>query len=187
MSRWRSPWQARWAVTETIVSLGPRPWQRHRYDRLGAPGDLGWVIQRHGEVYAEEFGWDTTFEALVASIVAGYAAARDPAREAAWIAEAAGRRAGSVFCVAHDECVAKLRILLVDPAARGLGLGAALVDECVRFAAAAGYEELRLWTNHPLVAARRIYERAGFRVVEEQSQRSFGHDLVGQTFARRLG
>jgi GNAT superfamily N-acetyltransferase len=153
---------------------------------LGQPGDLGWVVQRHGEIYAEEFGWDTSFEALVARIVADYAADHDPAREAAWIAEADGERAGCVFCVAHDEGAAKLRILLVERWARGRGLGAALVAECVRFATAAGYEELRLWTNHPLVAARRIYDSAGFRLVAEEPHHSFGHDLIGQTFARDL-
>jgi GNAT superfamily N-acetyltransferase len=144
------------------------------------------VVARHGEVYAEEFGWDTTFEALVARIVADYAERHDPGREAAWIAEVDERRAGCVFCVAEDERVAKLRILLVDPAARGLGLGRRLVDRCVAFAREAGYRELRLWTNHPLVAARRIYEAVGFELVESEPHRSFGHDLVGQVFSLPL-
>jgi GNAT superfamily N-acetyltransferase len=153
---------------------------------LGRPGDLGWVVMRHGEVYAAEFGWDTSFEALVARIVADYAETSDPAREAAWIAEADGERAGCVFCVAQDDRTAKLRILLVDPRFRGHGLGAALVGACVDFAREAGYEELRLWTNHPLVAARRFYEAAGFALVAEERHRSFGHDLTGQTFSLEL-
>src|SRR5436190_12985579 len=113
---------------------------------LGEPGDLGWVVQRHGEVYAREFGWNTDFEALVARIVADYAQAHDPVREAAWIAELDGERAGCVFCVADSARVAKLRILLVDPRFRGHGLGAELVAACVGFASGAGYDELRLWT-----------------------------------------
>src|SRR3954462_12104110 len=120
---------------------------------LGRPGDLGWVVLRHGEVYAREFGWGTSFEALVARIAADFAQRHDPAREAAWIAEVDGTRAGCVFCVADGEDVAKLRILLVDPAFRGRGLGAQLVATVVEFARAAGYGELRLWTNDPLVAA----------------------------------
>src|SRR5215469_15614638 len=111
--------------------------------RLGRPGDLGWVVMAHGEVYAAEFGWDESFEALVARIVADYAAGRDPAREAAWIAEINGRRVGCVFCVAADEGTAQLRILLVDPAARGHGLGRALVDQCVAFARQAGYQQIK--------------------------------------------
>jgi GNAT superfamily N-acetyltransferase len=153
---------------------------------LGRPGDLGWVVMAHGELYAAEFGWDTTFEALVAEIVAGYAAGHDPAREAAWIAELGGRRVGCVFCVAGDEATAKLRILLVHPDARGHGLGGRLVDECVDFARAAGYARMRLWTNHPLAAARRVYLRRGFTLVEEAPHRSFGVDLVGQTYELAL-
>jgi GNAT superfamily N-acetyltransferase len=136
----------------------------------------------HGEVYAQEFGWDTTFEALVARIVADYAADHDPTREAAWIAEVGGERVGCVFCVAKDETTAQLRILLVHPNGRGLGLGARLVDECVEFARDAGYERIVLWTNHPLVAARDIYLAFGFALTDEESHHSFGHDLVGQTY-----
>lgn len=154
--------------------------------RLGEPGDLGWVVMAHGETYAEQFGWDTDFEALVARIVADYAAARDPARNAAWIAEVDGERAGCVFCVAGDAETAKLRILLVDPAARGLGLGRRLVDECVRFARAAGYRRLSLWTNDVLTSARRIYQAAGFELVAEARHHSFGHDLTGQTWSLKL-
>jgi GNAT superfamily N-acetyltransferase len=133
-------------------------------------------------VYAEEFGWDADFEALVARIVADYAAGRDPARDAAWIAELEGRRVGCVFCVAADETTAQLRILLVEPSARGNRLGGSLVDECVAFARTAGYRRMRLWTNHPLAAARAIYLARGFRLVEEEPHHSFGVDLVGQVY-----
>ncbi|HEY3000001.1 MAG TPA: GNAT family N-acetyltransferase [Acidimicrobiales bacterium] len=150
--------------------------------RLGRPGDLGWVVMAHGELYADEFGWDTTFEALVARIVAEYAAGDDPDRQAAWIAEAGGRRVGCVFCVPVDAETAQLRILLVDPAARGAGVGGRLVDECLRFARGAGYRRMRLWTNDPLVAARHVYLSRGFRLVEEEPHRSFGTDLVGQVY-----
>jgi GNAT superfamily N-acetyltransferase len=153
---------------------------------LGRPGDLGWVVMAHGEVYAAEFGWDTSFEALVARIVADYAAAHDPSREAAWIAEVDGKRAGCVFCVAADEHTAQLRILLVDPSARGRRLGGRLVDECLSFARRAGYARMRLWTNHPLVAARQIYLSRGFRLVEEEPHHSFGVALSGQVYERDL-
>ena len=149
---------------------------------LGAPGDLGWVVMAHGEVYAAEFGWDSTFEALVARIVADYAADHDPAREAAWIAETGGRRVGCVFCVRSDETTAKLRILLVDPAARGTHLGGRLLDECVAFARQAGYARMTLWTNHPLAAARHVYLSRGFTLVGEEPHHSFGADLVGQVY-----
>lgn len=150
---------------------------------LDRPGDLGWVVKAHGETYAAEFGWDTSFEALVARIVADYAGGHDPAREAAWIAQVDGERAGCVFCVdAHEDDTAVLRILLVDPAARGHGLGGRLVDTCLGFARAAGYRRMRLWTNDPLVAARQIYLRRGFRLTAEEPHRSFGADLLGQTY-----
>jgi GNAT superfamily N-acetyltransferase len=155
--------------------------------RLGKPGDLGWVIGAHGEVYASEFGWDTSFEALVARIVADYAETADARRDAAWIAETPdGERVGCVFCVAADEHTAKLRILLVHPSARGQRLGARLVDECVRFARDAGYKRMVLWTNDPLVAARRIYLAAGFVLTGEEPHHSFGVDLVGQTYELEL-
>jgi GNAT superfamily N-acetyltransferase len=149
---------------------------------LGRPGDLGWVVQAHGEIYAAEFGWDGQFEALVARIVADYAAAHDPLREAAWIAERNGRRVGCVFCVAADPDTAQLRILLVDPAARGQRLGDRLTRACIDFARAAGYRRMRLWTNHPLAAAREVYLRAGFTLVESNEHHSFGVDLVGQVY-----
>jgi GNAT superfamily N-acetyltransferase len=155
--------------------------------RADQPGDLGWVVMAHGEVYARQFDWDTTFEALVAKIVADYAGRHDPQREAAWVVEVDGRRVGCVFCVAaEDPAVAKLRILLVTPDARGLGIGSRLVDECLRFARSAGYERMILWTNDVLVSARRIYQAAGFTLTDEERHRSFGHDLVGQNWVRDL-
>jgi len=154
--------------------------------RPPGPGDFGWVVERHGALYAQEFRWDETFEALVARIVADFVDHRDPAREAAWIAEVDGDRVGCVFCVQESDEAARLRILLVEPGARGMGIGGRLVDECIRFARRAGYTKVVLWTNDVLVAARRIYERAGFRLVEEETHRSFGHDLVGQTWVLTL-
>jgi GNAT superfamily N-acetyltransferase len=138
----------------------------------------------HGEVYAEEFGWDASFEGLVARIVADYAAGRDPNREAAWIAELGGRRVGCIFCVADRDRAdtALLRILLVHPDGRGLDLGRRLVTTCLQFARDAGYQRMRLWTNHPLAAARHLYLERGFRLVAEEPHHSFGVDLVGQTY-----
>jgi GNAT superfamily N-acetyltransferase len=154
--------------------------------RLDQPGDLGWVAMAHGELYAEEFGWDGSFEALVSRIVADYAGNRDPDREAAWIAEVDGRRAGCVFCVSDDETTARLRALLVHPDARGRGLGERLVATCLDFARAAGYRRITLWTNDVLVSARTIYIAAGFELVDQERRHRFGHDLVGQNWARRL-
>jgi GNAT superfamily N-acetyltransferase len=137
----------------------------------------------HGEVYASEFGWDTSFEALVARIVADYAGGHDPALETAWIAELDGNRVGCIFCVRGDAPgVAKLRILLVHPDGRGRGLGGRLVDAGIAFARAAGYERMVLWTNDPLVAARHLYLERGFVLTAEEPHRSFGADLVGQTY-----
>lgn len=150
--------------------------------RAPLPGDLGWVIQKHGAVYADEYRWDSSFEALVARIVADYAEQHDVQREAAWIAEVNGEPAGCVFCVRKSDTTGQLRLLLVDPAARGMGIGARLVAECVSFARRARYAELMLWTNDALAAARHLYEQAGFRLENEERHRSFGHDLVGQTW-----
>lgn len=151
---------------------------------LGQPGDLGWVVMAHGEVYAAEFGWDSSFEALVARIVADYAADHDPRREAAWVAELDGRRVGCIFCVAdpEHEAIAKLRILLVHPDGRGHGLGGELLDRLLGFARQVGYERVRLWTNHPLVAARHIYLSRGFALINEEPHHSFGVELIGQVY-----
>ena len=150
---------------------------------LGEPGDLGWVIQAHGEIYFREYGWDPSFEALVARIVADYAGSRDPVRENAWIATLDGRRVGCVFCIdGRADDTAVLRILLVDPVARGHGVGGRLVDACVGFARDAGYQRMRLWTNDPLVAARHVYLKRGFRLTASEPHHSFGADLIGQTY-----
>ena len=151
------------------------------------PGDLGWVVERHGARYAAEYGWDATFEALVARIVADFAERRDTRREAAWIAELDGERVGCVFCSAADaKDTAQLRLLLVEPSARGSGVGTRLVDECLRFAKRSGYARITLWTNDVLIAARRIYERAGFRCDHREPHHSFGRDLVGEYWSRDL-
>lgn len=150
--------------------------------RAQEPGDMGWVVQRHGELYFREYGWDETFEALVAGIVADFVNDHDPTKERCWIAEMDGENVGCVFCVKANDEVAKLRLLLVEPKARGLGLGDRLVEECIRFSQSRGYEKLALWTNSVLVSTRRIYEAKGFELVEEEEHRSFGKALVGQNW-----
>jgi GNAT superfamily N-acetyltransferase len=150
---------------------------------LGRPGDLGWVVMAHGELYVEEFGWDTTFEGLCARIVADYAAQAGTPGTAAWIAELDGERVGCVFVVPGEQPgAAKLRILLVHPHARGRRLGHRLVGTALDFATAAGYERMQLWTNHPLAAARRVYLAHGFSLIRSEPHHSFGVDLVGQTY-----
>jgi len=166
---------------------GARPGRARAYLlRPPGPGDLGWVVQRHGALYAAEYGFDETFEHLVMRIVADYASEHDPERETAWIAEVDGQPAGSVLCVRKDEETAQLRLLLVEPFARGLGIGARLVDECLRFARQAGCRQIVLWTQDCLVEAGRLYARAGFRVTEEGKHHSFGQDLVEQIWSRSL-
>lgn len=151
------------------------------------PGDLGWVVERNGALYDEECGWDRTYEALVASVVADYVRDHDPERENAWIAESGGVRVGAVFCVKREEDVAQLRLLHVEPDARGTGVGAALVDACVRFAAEAGYAEIMLWTTALQRAAHRLYERAGFVLEDEEPPvERFGDVVHGQVWRKKL-
>ena len=150
------------------------------------PGDMGYVVQSHGALYAGEYGFDATFEALVAEIVAKFVTSFDAARERCWIADIDGNAVGSVFLVRHSDDVAKLRLLLVDPAGRGQGIGQRLVAECISFARACGYRKITLWTQSILLAARKIYQDAGFKLVATEPHRSFGQDLIGETWEREL-
>jgi len=173
------------ARIERLLDATPAPAASYALRDL-RPGDIGWVVHRHGALYHQEYGWDETFEALVAQIVADFVQHRDPEREQCWIAESAGEIVGSIFCVKKSKTVAKLRLLYVEPSARELGIGTRLVDECIRFARAAGYRRLVLWTQSVLGPARRLYERAGFQLIAEEPHHSFGADLVAQTWELAL-
>ncbi len=173
-------------VIESVLGAGPEP--RTPYIlRPHQPGDMGWVVHRHGVLYSQEYGYDETFEALVAEIAARFIQRFDPKRERCWIAERDGEIVGSVFLVKKSQTVAKLRLLLVEPSARGLGIGKRLVGECLRFARQVGYKKIVLWTQSELPAARHIYQEAGFRLVKQEKHRSWGRDdLVSQIWEMKL-
>lgn len=162
------------APTRTIVLRDPKP------------GDMGWVVQQHGEIYASEYGWNSEFEAIVASIVSKYLKDFQPDSEKCWIAELDGERVGAVFVVRKTASVARLRMLILNRQARGLGLGGRLVDECIQFARSKGYKKMQLWTNSCLDAARALYAKRGFRLLRSEPYHAFGHDLVGETWELRL-
>ena len=150
------------------------------------PGDLGWVVQQHGEIYAREYGWNQSFEGLVADVIAKYQRDLQPEWERAWIAEVNGQKAGSVFVVRKSKTVAQLRMLILAPQARGQGLGGRLTDACIDFARSKGYKKMVLWTNSCLSAARDIYAKRGFRLVKSEPYQGFGQDLVGETWELKL-
>lgn len=174
------------ATVQRLLAPDTSPAPQNVVLRDPQPGDMGWVVQQHGEVYAREYGWDSTFEALVAEIVAGYVRQHQPDWERCWIAEVDGERVGSAFVVRKSKTVAQLRLLILTPQARGLGLGAHLTDECLAFARSKGYKKMVLWTNSCLDSARALYARRGFQLVKSEPYSGFGKDLVGETWELRL-
>ena len=170
---------------ESVLSDAPAPATPYIL-RPPRPGDMGWIVGRHGVLYGEEYGWDERIEALCAEIVAAFVRNYDPKRERCWIAEREGENVGSVMLVKDSEEVARLRLLLVEPKARGLGIGARLVDECVRFAREARYRKITLWTHSVLTAARHIYEQAGFKLVDSWTHNEFGKELIGENWDLRI-
>lgn len=175
------------AMHEIETLLGAKPESKAPYVlRPHQPGDIGWIIHRHGVLYAQEYGWDETFEALVAEVAAAFIKNFDAKRERCWIAEKDGEIVGSAFLVRNSATVAKIRLVYVEPKARGLGIATRLTAECERFARQAGYRKITLWTNSILLAARHVYAKAGFRLVHSEPHRSFGHDLVGETWEKVL-
>jgi DNA-binding MarR family transcriptional regulator/GNAT superfamily N-acetyltransferase len=170
---------------ETLLGAEPEPKAPYML-RPHQPGDIGWIIHRHGVLYAQEYGWDETFEALVAEVAASFIRKFDARKERCWIAEKDGEIVGSAFLVRKSATVAKIRLVYVEPKARGLGIATRLTAECERFARQAGYRKITLWTNSILLAARHVYAKAGFRLVHSEPHRSFGHDLVGETWEKML-
>jgi GNAT superfamily N-acetyltransferase len=173
------------ATIERLLGEGSVP-PRPAILRDPRPGDMGWVVQSHGALYARDYGFDSSFEGLVAEIAGKFLTSFDASRERCWIAELDGAQVGSVFLVRQSDDIAKLRLLLVDPAGRGQGLGQRLVGECVAFARACGYRKITLWTQSILFAARKIYQDTGFVLVATEPHRSFGQDLIGETWEREL-
>lgn len=171
---------------ENLLSGAPEPAQGPVIIRQHQPGDIGWIVQRHGEIYNAEYGWDARFEALVAGIMARFVEGYDPAREHCWIAESRGKRLGAIMAARIDDATAQLRVLIVEPDARGLGLGRTLVETCIGFARQAGYKKMRLWTDNILDAARHIYRQVGFKLIDSKPHADWGEDLIGEIWELEL-